>query len=184
MVLLDSLPTVVNDLNSFQVKLETNLQEVESEAIQKKTIKGVIQERYFQRQNEMHRFVCLLSHYTVLITHAQQHIRITQHKNELVVNKHILLLCFSAAKGTLSEDTIRVFLQQIAGAMRVLQAKGIIHRDLKPQNILLSYPPGRKSQSNNTCIKIGESDDARVCEPVRFSCVSFLLLILEIIYLI
>uniref|UniRef100_A0A3B4AZG3 non-specific serine/threonine protein kinase n=1 Tax=Periophthalmus magnuspinnatus TaxID=409849 RepID=A0A3B4AZG3_9GOBI len=57
-------------------------------------------------------------------------------------------------KGTLSEDTIRVFLQQIAGAMRVLQAKGIIHRDLKPQNILLSYPPGRKSHSNNTCIKI------------------------------
>lgn len=59
------------------------------------------------------------------------------------------------AKGTLSEDTIRVFLQQIAGAMRVLQAKGIIHRDLKPQNILLSYPAGRKSHSTNTCIKIG-----------------------------
>uniref|UniRef100_A0A3Q4IAA3 non-specific serine/threonine protein kinase n=1 Tax=Neolamprologus brichardi TaxID=32507 RepID=A0A3Q4IAA3_NEOBR len=57
-------------------------------------------------------------------------------------------------KGTLSEDTIRVFLQQIAGAMRVLQSKGIIHRDLKPQNILLSYPPGCKSHSNNTCIKI------------------------------
>ncbi|KAI4817027.1 hypothetical protein KUCAC02_009316 [Chaenocephalus aceratus] len=59
------------------------------------------------------------------------------------------------SKGTLSEDTIRVFLQQIAGAMRVLQGKGIIHRDLKPQNILLSYPAGRKSHSNNTCIKIG-----------------------------
>ncbi|XP_029371686.1 serine/threonine-protein kinase ULK1 isoform X2 [Echeneis naucrates] len=62
------------------------------------------------------------------------------------------------SKGTLSEDTIRVFLQQIAGAMKVLQAKGIIHRDLKPQNILLSYPPGRKSHSNNTCIKIGRAD--------------------------
>lgn len=61
-----------------------------------------------------------------------------------------------SAKGTLSEDTIRVFLQQIAGAMRVLQAKGIIHRDLKPQNILLSHPAGRKSHSNNACIKIGE----------------------------
>uniref|UniRef100_A0A671XBS6 non-specific serine/threonine protein kinase n=1 Tax=Sparus aurata TaxID=8175 RepID=A0A671XBS6_SPAAU len=67
----------------------------------------------------------------------------------------------SAAKGTLSEDTIRVFLQQIAGAMRVLQAKGIIHRDLKPQNILLSYPPGRKSHSNNTCIKIADFGFAR-----------------------
>lgn len=59
------------------------------------------------------------------------------------------------AKGTLSEDTIRVFLQQIAGAMRVLQVKDIIHRDLKPQNILLSYHTGRKSHSTNTCIKIG-----------------------------
>ncbi|XP_051907196.1 serine/threonine-protein kinase ULK1 isoform X1 [Hippocampus zosterae] len=64
-------------------------------------------------------------------------------------------------KGTLSEDTIRVFLQQIAGAMRVLQAKGIIHRDLKPQNILLSYPPGRKSHSTNTCIKIADFGFAR-----------------------
>nr|XP_019937906.1 PREDICTED: serine/threonine-protein kinase ULK1 isoform X1 [Paralichthys olivaceus] len=65
------------------------------------------------------------------------------------------------SKGTLSEDTIRVFLQQIAGAMRVLQAKGIIHRDLKPQNILLSYPQGRKSHSNNTCIKIADFGFAR-----------------------
>uniref|UniRef100_A0A9J7ZJQ3 non-specific serine/threonine protein kinase n=1 Tax=Cyprinus carpio carpio TaxID=630221 RepID=A0A9J7ZJQ3_CYPCA len=65
------------------------------------------------------------------------------------------------SKGTLSEDTIRVFLQQIAGAMRVLQAKGIIHRDLKPQNILLSLPAGRKSHSNNTCIKIADFGFAR-----------------------
>ncbi|KAM4719287.1 serine/threonine-protein kinase ULK1 isoform 2-T2 [Anableps anableps] len=65
------------------------------------------------------------------------------------------------SKGTLSEDTIRVFLQQIAGAMKVLQTKGIIHRDLKPQNILLSNPPGRKSHSNNTCIKIADFGFAR-----------------------
>uniref|UniRef100_A0A4W5RIU1 non-specific serine/threonine protein kinase n=1 Tax=Hucho hucho TaxID=62062 RepID=A0A4W5RIU1_9TELE len=65
------------------------------------------------------------------------------------------------SKGTLSEDTIRVFLQQITGAMRVLQAKGIIHRDLKPQNILLSYPAGRKSHSTNTCIKIADFGFAR-----------------------
>ncbi|XP_061590329.1 serine/threonine-protein kinase ULK1 isoform X2 [Cololabis saira] len=65
------------------------------------------------------------------------------------------------SKGTLSEDTIRVFLQQIAGAMRILQTKGIIHRDLKPQNILLSYPAGRKSHSNNTCIKIADFGFAR-----------------------
>ncbi|KAL0965408.1 hypothetical protein UPYG_G00280860 [Umbra pygmaea] len=65
------------------------------------------------------------------------------------------------SKGTLSEDTIRVFLQQIAGAMKVLQAKGVIHRDLKPQNILLSYPSGRKSHSTNTCIKIADFGFAR-----------------------
>ncbi|CDQ68186.1 unnamed protein product [Oncorhynchus mykiss] len=65
------------------------------------------------------------------------------------------------SKGTLSEDTIRVFLQQIAGAMRVLQVKDIIHRDLKPQNILLSYHTGRKSHSTNTCIKIADFGFAR-----------------------
>lgn len=43
------------------------------------------------------------------------------------------------AKGTLSENTIRTFLKQIAGAMRALYVKGIVHRDLKPQNILLCH---------------------------------------------
>ncbi|KAJ1094128.1 hypothetical protein NDU88_007212 [Pleurodeles waltl] len=62
---------------------------------------------------------------------------------------------------TLSEDTIRVFLQQIAGAMRILHSKGIIHRDLKPQNILLSYTGGRKSNPNNIRIKIADFGFAR-----------------------
>ncbi|KAM4616437.1 serine/threonine-protein kinase ULK1a isoform 2-T2 [Polymixia lowei] len=65
------------------------------------------------------------------------------------------------SKGTLSEDTIRVFLQQIAQAMRVLQTKGILHRDLKPQNILLCHPEGRRSSPNNTCIKIADFGFAR-----------------------
>ncbi|KAL0186686.1 hypothetical protein M9458_018356, partial [Cirrhinus mrigala] len=55
---------------------------------------------------------------------------------------------------SLSEDTIRVLLQQLAGAMSVLRSKGIIHRDLKPQNILLSYSTGRRSNPNNICIKL------------------------------
>ncbi|KAF3851029.1 hypothetical protein F7725_012801 [Dissostichus mawsoni] len=58
------------------------------------------------------------------------------------------------SKGTLSEDTIRVFLHQIGQAMKVLQSKGILHRDLKPQNILLCHPEGRRSSPNNTCLKI------------------------------
>ncbi|KAK6306483.1 hypothetical protein J4Q44_G00234080 [Coregonus suidteri] len=65
------------------------------------------------------------------------------------------------SKATLSEDTIRVFLQQIAGAMKVLKEKGILHRDLKPQNILLCHHEGRKSSPNNTCIKIADFGFAR-----------------------
>jgi serine/threonine-protein kinase ULK2 len=65
------------------------------------------------------------------------------------------------AKGTLSEDTIRLFLRQLAGAMKALHAKGIVHRDLKPQNILLSHSiTGTKScpQPNEIRLKIGESN--------------------------
>ncbi|KAM7144769.1 serine/threonine-protein kinase ULK1 isoform 7-T7 [Macrochelys suwanniensis] len=62
---------------------------------------------------------------------------------------------------TLSEDTIRLFLQQIAGAMKMLHSKGIIHRDLKPQNILLSYAGGKKSNPNNIRIKIADFGFAR-----------------------
>ncbi|XP_063000462.1 serine/threonine-protein kinase ULK1 isoform X2 [Elgaria multicarinata webbii] len=62
---------------------------------------------------------------------------------------------------TLSEDTIRLFLQQIAGAMKVLHSKGIIHRDLKPQNILLSFAGGKKSNPNNIRIKIADFGFAR-----------------------
>ncbi|XP_055316957.1 serine/threonine-protein kinase unc-51 [Sitodiplosis mosellana] len=50
---------------------------------------------------------------------------------------------YLTTKGTLSEDTIRLFLRQLAGAMEALYNKGIIHRDLKPQNILLAHNCGK-----------------------------------------
>ncbi|XP_028857527.1 serine/threonine-protein kinase ULK2 isoform X1 [Denticeps clupeoides] len=65
------------------------------------------------------------------------------------------------AKGTLREDTLRVFLQQIAAAMRVLNSKGVIHRDLKPQNILLSHVGRKKSGINGIRIKIADFGFAR-----------------------
>ncbi|CAL8294985.1 serine/threonine-protein kinase ULK1a isoform X1 [Gadus morhua] len=65
------------------------------------------------------------------------------------------------ARRTLSEDTIRVFLQQISRAMKILQSRGIIHRDLKPQNILLCSPPGRRISPSNTCLKIADFGFAR-----------------------
>lgn len=52
---------------------------------------------------------------------------------------------------------MRVFLQQIAAAMRILNSKGIIHRDLKPQNILLSYVGRKKSNISGIRIKIGDT---------------------------
>uniref|UniRef100_A0A674C3A6 non-specific serine/threonine protein kinase n=1 Tax=Salmo trutta TaxID=8032 RepID=A0A674C3A6_SALTR len=67
----------------------------------------------------------------------------------------------SLAKGTLREDTLRVFLQQIAAAMRILNSKGIIHRDLKPQNILLSYTSRKRSSINGIRIKIADFGFAR-----------------------
>ncbi|XP_061672601.1 serine/threonine-protein kinase ULK1a isoform X2 [Syngnathoides biaculeatus] len=65
------------------------------------------------------------------------------------------------SKGTLSEDTIRVFLQQMAQAMKVLHSKGILHRDLKPQNILLCHLKGRRSSSTTTSVKIADFGFAR-----------------------
>uniref|UniRef100_A0A8C7BSF4 non-specific serine/threonine protein kinase n=1 Tax=Neovison vison TaxID=452646 RepID=A0A8C7BSF4_NEOVI len=74
---------------------------------------------------------------------------------------NIYAIPFLPAKGTLSEDTIRVFLHQIAAAMRILHSKGIIHRDLKPQNILLSYANRRKSTVSGIRIKIADFGFAR-----------------------
>ncbi|XP_019880986.1 serine/threonine-protein kinase ULK2 isoform X2 [Aethina tumida] len=64
---------------------------------------------------------------------------------------------YLGAKGTLSEDTIRLFLVQLAGAMKALYAMGVVHRDLKPQNILLSHS-GAKLYPQPSEIKLKIAD--------------------------
>jgi len=65
-------------------------------------------------------------------------------------------------KKTLSEDSICHLARHIAGSLRVLRQHHIIHRDVKPQNLLLSYPQGRREQMKfrDTTVKLGE--DVRV----------------------
>jgi serine/threonine-protein kinase ULK/ATG1 len=43
-------------------------------------------------------------------------------------------------KKLLSEDTLKLFVHQIANAMQAIHQLGIVHRDLKPANILLYHP--------------------------------------------
>ena len=86
-------------------------------------------------------------------------IKVLKYLQKLKFNLFILffLFIYSLAKGTLSEDTIRVFLKQLAGAMKALHAKGVVHRDLKPQNILLSHNCGKACpQPHQITLKIGK----------------------------
>lgn len=65
------------------------------------------------------------------------------------------------AKGTLSEDTISLFLKQIAGAMQALNAKDIVHRDLKPQNLLLCHSGRPNPPPSEIRLKIADFGFAR-----------------------
>lgn len=72
-------------------------------------------------------------------------------------------------KGTLSENTIRLFLKQIAGAMKALFAKGIVHRDLKPQNILLCHDKLNPTPADIT-LKVGKrSRESFLSAPFTFT---------------
>ncbi|XP_064613166.1 serine/threonine-protein kinase unc-51-like [Liolophura sinensis] len=64
-------------------------------------------------------------------------------------------------QGTLSEDTISIFLRQIAGAMKALNAKGVVHRDLKPQNILLCHSGKANAPPQEIQLKIADFGFAR-----------------------
>ncbi|CAG9786799.1 unnamed protein product [Diatraea saccharalis] len=70
------------------------------------------------------------------------------------------------ANRLLSESTIRLFLRQLAEAMRAIHAKGIVHRDLKPQNILLTHnvAPPRTPHPSEMTLKIADFGFARFLE--------------------
>ncbi|XP_014212330.1 serine/threonine-protein kinase ULK2 isoform X2 [Copidosoma floridanum] len=66
------------------------------------------------------------------------------------------------AKKTLSEDTTKIFLKQLAAAMKALHTKGIVHRDLKPQNILLTHNCGTAMpEPHEITLKIADFGFAR-----------------------
>ncbi|XP_076364482.1 serine/threonine-protein kinase unc-51-like isoform X4 [Tachypleus tridentatus] len=68
---------------------------------------------------------------------------------------------YLTVKGTLSEDTICLFVRQIAAAMRALNIKGIVHRDLKPQNILLCHNGRSNPPPSKIHLKIADFGFAR-----------------------
>eukprot|EP00095_Tigriopus_kingsejongensis_P000249 maker-scaffold272_size230267-snap-gene-0.21 protein:Tk00249 transcript:maker-scaffold272_size230267-snap-gene-0.21-mRNA-1 annotation:"serine threonine-protein kinase unc-51" len=68
---------------------------------------------------------------------------------------------YLSVKGTLSEDTIRLFLVQLAGAIKALVSKEIVHRDLKPQNILLHHDGRKNPAPQDIKLKIADFGFAR-----------------------
>ena len=72
---------------------------------------------------------------------------------------------YLSRKKVLSEPVIRLFLRQIAAALKVLHDKSIVHRDLKPQNILLAYDEWIKSpQPEEIRVKVADFGFARHLE--------------------
>ncbi|KAL8615273.1 hypothetical protein ACOMHN_051765 [Nucella lapillus] len=76
------------------------------------------------------------------------------------------------SKGTLSEDTLSSFMQQIASALNALNDKDIVHRDMKPQNILICYPKGGTKLSTPPTqlqLKIADFGFARFLEEGKMA---------------
>ncbi|XP_037024715.1 serine/threonine-protein kinase ULK2 [Bradysia coprophila] len=111
-------------------------------------IKSITKKSLAKSQNLLGKEIKILKELTEL--HHENVVALLDCK-ETVANVYLVmeycnggdLADYLAAKGTLSEDTIRLFLVQLAGAMKALFAKGIVHRDLKPQNILLQHNCGK-----------------------------------------
>ncbi|XP_076452282.1 serine/threonine-protein kinase unc-51-like [Babylonia areolata] len=76
------------------------------------------------------------------------------------------------SKGTLAEDTLSSFMQQIASALNALNDKDIVHRDMKPQNILICYPKGGSKLSTPPTqlqLKIADFGFARFLEEGKMA---------------
>ena len=107
-------------------------------------IKSITKKNLAKSQNLLEKEIKILKELTEL-----QHVNVVALMDCKETANHVFLVMefcdggdladYLHAMGTLSEDTIRVFLTQISGAMRALHDKGVVHRDLKPQNILLCY---------------------------------------------
>ncbi|KAL1513976.1 hypothetical protein ABEB36_003307 [Hypothenemus hampei] len=74
------------------------------------------------------------------------------------------LAAYLQRNGVIREGTMRLFLKQLAGAMKVLHDNNIVHRDLKPQNILLSHNVMRTPQPSDIKLKIADFGLARFLE--------------------
>lgn len=97
----------------------------------------------------------------------------TYNNNNYIHNNNLYLSLI--AKGTLSEDTIRLFLKQLARAVKVLHTKGIVHRDLKPQNILLNHNCGKACpQPQEITLKIGKNVFILILNFIIFEFTSFI----------
>ncbi|KAI0979388.1 hypothetical protein GJ496_000657 [Pomphorhynchus laevis] len=72
---------------------------------------------------------------------------------------------FLQSQKKLNESTIKIFLRQIAEALKVIHSCGIVHRDLKPQNILMCLSTTNDNEEHhlpeNYILKIADFGFAR-----------------------
>ncbi|XP_056631732.1 serine/threonine-protein kinase unc-51 isoform X2 [Diorhabda sublineata] len=144
---------------AFAVVFKGRLRENPSSTV---AIKSIVKKNLAKSQNLLGKEIKILKELTKL--HHENVVALLDCKESANYVFLVMEYCnggdladYLQAKGTLSEDTIRLFLIQLADAMKALYAKGIVHRDLKPQNILLSHS-GPKLHAKPSEIKLKIAD--------------------------